>query len=48
MAKISLATFDHPVVFLFFTTIAVFALGRLFGAGLRAAGLPGPASIFLS
>ena len=46
MRKLTLADFDHPVVFLVFTTMAVVAIAALSGIGLAKLGWNGPAAIF--
>ncbi len=46
MAKLTLADFDHPLVFLFFLTLALIPIIALIGVGLKAANLPGPAALF--
>lgn len=46
MRKLTLADFDHPIPFLFFTTLAVVAIAALAGMGLAKLGWSGPAAIF--
>ena len=46
MRKPTLADFDHPIPFLFFTTMAVVAIAALAGIGLSRLGWNGPAAIF--
>lgn len=37
---------DHPITFVFFMTITVFATAAILRWGFKAANMPGPASIF--
>ncbi len=46
MARPSLADFDHPLVFLFFLTLALVPIIALLGIVMQRAGLPGPAALF--
>lgn len=46
MRKPTLGDFDHPLVFLFFLTLALIPIIALVGVGLQKAGLPGPAALF--
>lgn len=46
MRKPTLADFDHPIVFLFFLTLAMIPIIALVGYGLQRFGLSGPASMF--
>ena len=46
MRKPTLADFDHPIVFLFFLTLALIPIIALVGYGLQKANLSGPASLF--
>lgn len=39
---------DHPIVFVFFMTLAVTGTASLITWGLKRAGLPGPAALFQS
>jgi hypothetical protein len=36
---------DHPIVFVFFITLAVLGMSSLLTWGFKAAGLPGPAAL---
>ena len=46
MRKPTLADFDHPIVFLFFLTLALIPIIALVGYGLQKSGLTGPAALF--
>lgn len=46
MRKLTLADFDHPLVFLFFLTLALVPTIALLGMAMQKFGLPGPASLF--
>lgn len=46
MAKPTLADFDHPLVFLFFLTLALVPIIALLGIAMQKFGLPGPAALF--
>lgn len=37
---------DHPLPFIFFTTLAVLGMAAIMTWGLKAAGMPGPAAFF--
>jgi hypothetical protein len=45
MRKLKLEDFDHPVVFLFFNTMAIIAIIALLGIAFTRFGLPGPAAL---
>lgn len=40
------AALDHPVVFLIFVTLGVFALAAVFRWGFKAMNVPGAANLF--
>ena len=46
MRKPTLADFDHPLVFLFFLTLALVPTIALIGLGLQKLNLSGPAALF--
>ena len=46
MPKLTVESFDHPIVFLFFLTLALIPTIALVGIGLKYLNLPGPAALF--